>query len=72
MRDEPRIVILTSYVGADSNGLGSLTGVEIDGAVIERNLEMETEEAFLDRVTNESRKYGVGTVVIQERRERRR
>ena len=71
-REHSLIVVVRSYLGAGGSGPGILAGAEINGEVIERNFEMETEEAFLDRVTNERRKYGVGTVVIQERRERRR
>ena len=67
-RESPLVLIVRSFAGSDENGLGLLTGVEIDGEFIKRDLESETEELFFDRVRNEHCQRGRSLIVVGERR----
>ena len=67
-RESPLVVIVTSYAAAEGGNLGLLTGVEIDGEFIKRDLELETEELFFDRVRNEHCQSGRSLIVVSERR----
>ncbi len=67
-RESPLMIILKSFEGMEDGKLGLLTGVAIDGELIERNLESETEELFFDRVRNEHCQSGRSFIVVGERR----
>lgn len=67
-RESPLILFVTSYAAAEGGNLGLLTGVEIDGDFIKRDLESETEELFFDRVRNEHCQSGRSFIVVGERR----
>ncbi len=67
-RESPLMLILRCFDGMEGGNLGLLTGVEIAGEFIKRDLESETEEQFFDRVRNEHCQSGRSFIVVGERR----
>ena len=67
-RESPLMIILKSFEGMEDGKLGLLTGVEIEGEFIERDVESETEELFFDRVRNEHCQSDRSFIVVGERR----